>query len=71
MYQEAHSLKGEIRNLIDAFQKFEEASGSGHTEVTKELAWCYLHGRECEKDVIKAEEFGDSKSKRKGGRESE
>ena len=62
LYQEAISLKdGEGRNLRDAFKKFEEASGSGHTEATKELAECYLHGRGCEKDVMKAAELGDSK----------
>ena len=51
------------RNLRDAFQKFEEASGSDHTETTKELAEHYLYERGWEKDVIKAAELGDSNLK--------
>ena len=39
--------------------------------ATKELVECYLHGRGCEKDVIKATEFGDSKLKLKIGEEME
>ena len=79
LYQEALSLKeGEKRNLRDAFLKFEEASGSGHTEATKELAECYLHGRGCERDLIKAVELGSPEAElelgtrmEKEGKESE
>jgi len=63
--------EGTERNLRDAFLKFKEASGSGHTEAIKELAECYLNGRGCEKDVLKAAEFGDSKLKLKIGEEME
>jgi len=43
LYQEAISLKeGKRRNLRDAFLKFEEASGSGHGEATKELVESYF-----------------------------
>ena len=55
--------EGTERNLRDAYQKFKEASRSGHTEATKELVERYLNGRGCEKDVMKASEFGDSKLK--------
>ena len=72
MYQDGISLKeGEKRNLRDAFLRFKEDSVSGHTEATKELAECYLHGRGCEKDLIKASKFGDSKVKRKWRRKGE
>ena len=48
----------EKRNLREAFQKFQEASGSDHIEATKELAECYLRGGGCERDLMKAAEFG-------------
>ena len=66
LYQEAISLKeGEKRNLRDAFLKFKETSRSDHIEATKELAECYLHGRGCERDLIKTAELDDSKLKLK------
>ena len=55
-------MEGEKRNLRDAFQKFKEASKSGYTYETKELAECYLHGRGCERDLVKEAEFGSSKA---------
>ena len=63
--------EGEKRNLRDAFLKLEEASGSRHIEATKELAECYLHGKGCERYVIRAAELGDSKLKLKIGEEME
>ena len=53
--------------MRDAFKKFEEASGSGHTEATKELADYYLHGRGYERDLMKATELGSSKAALKFG----
>lgn len=35
---------------------------SGHTEATKELIECYIHGRGCEKDILKAANLGSSKA---------
>ena len=63
LYQEAVRLKGgEVRNLREAFRLFEEASESGHEDATKELAECYLHGRGCEKNLVKVAELGNSRA---------
>ena len=50
------------RNMREAFKKFTEAAESGHTLARGELAECYLHGRGCERDLIKAAELGSSKA---------
>jgi len=64
LYQEVICLKEvEGRNLREAFMKFKKASQNGHKEATNELADCYLHGRGCERDLMKALELGDSKLK--------
>ena len=59
------------KNLRGTFKLFEEASWNGHVDVNKELAECYLHVRECEKDLIKAAELGDSKMKLKVAKKME
>lgn len=41
---------------------FKGASKNGHTEATEELEECYLHGRVCERDLVKAAELGNSKA---------
>ena len=72
LYQKGVGLKeGEGRNLRDASKMFKRASESGHAEETKELTKCYLHGRGCERDAIKAAEFRDSKLNRKWRRKGE
>ena len=56
LYQKGVGFKngdGEEKNLRESFRLFKEASESGHTEAIKELAECYLHGRGCERDLIK------------------
>lgn len=66
LYRNALNLKdgtGTVRNLREAFKLFQEASISGHVEAIKELSECYLYGRGCEQDLIKAADLGDSKLK--------
>lgn len=72
LYQKAIGLKdGEEGNLREAFLMFKEASESNHKEATKELAECYLHGRGCERDLVKAAQLGNPKAALELGRKME
>lgn len=50
------------RNLREAFYKFKEASRNSHSSATRELAECYLHGRGCERNLVKVVKIGSSKA---------